>query len=67
MLLTVSHSGSVYQISPVEPFKAILYDYFGISVFVYFIFLYTALSLHMTNSKLRNSDSDIRYGLVKFY
>ena len=58
MLLTVSYLESAYSITPVEPLKAILYDKFGISVyFVYFIFIQTTINLHMTNSKLRNSDS----------
>ena len=40
MLLAVSYSESVYPITPVEPFEATLYDYFGILVnFVYFIFI----------------------------
>ena len=40
MLLTISYSESMYLITPVEPLKASLYDYFGISVyFVYFIFI----------------------------
>ena len=40
MLLTISFSESVYPITPVEPLKATLYDYFVVSVdFVYFIFL----------------------------
>ena len=40
MLLTISYLESAYPIASVEPLKAILYDYFGISVyFVYFIFI----------------------------
>ena len=38
MLLTISYSELAYPITPVEPLKAILYDYLGISV--YFV-LYT--------------------------
>ena len=58
MSLTLSNSESAYLITPVEPLKAILYDYFGISVyFVYFIFIKTTINLHMTNSKVRNSES----------
>ena len=38
MLLTISCSESAYPNTPVEPLKAILYDYLVISVyFVYFI------------------------------
>ena len=41
MLLTVSYSKSAYPITPVEPLKASLYYYTGISVyFVYFIYIY---------------------------
>ena len=37
MLLILSYSESAYPITPVEPLKPSLYDYFGISVyFVYF-------------------------------
>ena len=32
MLLTITYSESMYPITPVEPLKATLYDYFGISV-----------------------------------
>ena len=41
MLLTISYSESAFpKITPVEPLKASLYDYFVISVyFVYFIFI----------------------------
>ena len=43
MLLTISYSESAYPIIPVEPLKASLYDYFGISVnFDYFIFIYVS-------------------------
>ena len=39
MLLTLLYSESAYPITPVEPLKASLYDYFVISVYlVYFIF-----------------------------
>ena len=38
MLLTVSYLVSAYPITPVEPFKASLYDYIGISV--YFVLFY---------------------------
>ena len=58
MLLTITYSESAYPIIPVELLKATLYDHFGISVyFVYFIFIKTTINLHMTKSKLRNSDS----------
>ena len=60
MLLILSYSESAYPITPVEPLKASLYDYFGISVyFVYFIFIYVNNNkyIYMTNSKVRNSDS----------
>ena len=41
MSLTLSNSESAYPVTPVEPLKASLYDYFRISVyFVYFIFIY---------------------------
>ena len=54
----ISYYESAYLIIPVELLKAILYDYFGILVyFVYFILIQITLNLHMTNSKLRNSDS----------
>ena len=44
MFLTISYLESAYPINPVEPLKAILYDYFGISVyFLYFI--------HINNNK----------------
>ena len=40
MLFTISYSESTYPIIPVEPLKAIPYDYFGISVYLfYFIFV----------------------------
>ena len=40
MSLILSNSESAYLITPVEPLKASLYDYFGISVyFVYLIFI----------------------------
>ena len=56
--LTISYSVSASSITPVEPLKPSLYDYFVISVyFVYFIFIWTTMNLHMTNSKVRNSDS----------
>ena len=40
LFLTISYSESAYPITPVESLKAILYDYFGISVYLaYFIFI----------------------------
>ena len=33
MLLTISYSESANLITPVEPLKASVYDYFGISVY----------------------------------
>ena len=32
MLLTISYSESAYLITPVEPLKSSVYDYFGISI-----------------------------------
>ena len=58
MLLTITYSESACPIAPVEPLKAILYDYFGISVYsVYFIFISSTINLHMADSRVRNSDS----------
>ena len=40
MLLKISYTEPAYPITPVESLKAILCDYFGISVyFIYFIFM----------------------------
>ena len=45
-MLTISYSESTYPITPVEPLKATLYDYFGISLyFVYFTYI------HINNTK----------------
>ena len=44
----MSYSDSTYPITPVEPLKAILYDYFGISVyFVYFIYIYKRQNIYV--------------------
>ena len=59
MLLTISYSESAYPITPVEPLKATLYDHleFQYILFTIHIFILKTINLHMTNSKLRNSDS----------
>ena len=44
MLFKVSYSESAYPITPVEPLKAILYDYFGTSDFC-------LLCIHINNIK----------------
>ena len=40
MLLTIPYSESAYPITPVEPLKAILYDYFVISVNLFTLYSY---------------------------
>ena len=40
MLLTLSYSESTYPITPVEPFKASLYDYFVIWFILFTLYSY---------------------------
>ena len=62
MLLTMLYPESACPITPVEPLKAILYDYFGISVyFVYFI------SIYVNNNKfLYDKFKSAKFGLSIF-
>ena len=46
MLLRISYSESTYPITPVELLKATLYDYSGISVYVFCL-----LYIHRNNNK----------------
>ena len=56
MLLTISYSESAFPITPVEPLKASLYDYFVISVyFVYFIFIYFSNNNKFTYDKFKSA------------
>ena len=66
MLLTISYSESAYPITPVKLLKAILYDYFGISVYsVYSIFIYNIKFTYDKNCEIQIQHT--RYVLVKFY
>ena len=38
MLLTLSYLESAYPVTPVVPLKATLYDYFGISVYLFTLY-----------------------------
>ena len=67
MLLTISYSESVYPITPVEPLKAILYDYLE---FLYILFTY----IHINNNKFTyDKFKSAKFGfnivdmLIKFY
>ena len=61
MLLTISYSESAYPITPVEPLKASLYDYSGISVyFVYFIFIcFSQVLLKLFTFLINTADKEI--------
>ena len=55
MLLTISYSESAYPITPLEPLKATLYDYFVTSLyFVYFTYIHIN-DIKFTNDRFKTA------------